>query len=92
MIAKVTLHTVLARHTNRAESVGFINHEIDEYRANAEEKALDFNWNKEDREIVRTEALKLINKYKETKYSDVVFSDKETERVLDEIIEEIMGK
>ena len=91
MIAKVVLHTVLARHTNRAESVTFLNHEIDEYRANAEEKAQSYNWNNEDRENVKKEALNLINKYKTTKYSDVEFPEKEIDKVLDEVIEEIMG-
>ncbi|MFH1365367.1 MAG: hypothetical protein ABIH28_02175 [archaeon] len=88
-VVNIVVHKILAKHTNRPESVHFLGSEIIEYKNKAEKISETSNWNAEDKEYIEKEALELIKEKLSTKYSDVKYSREEAKNILSEIIKEI---
>ena len=89
IIGNVAVHEVLVKCTNKPESIHYLTEEIGTYRDNALEMAQKFNWNEEDKNKIRKEALKNFNK-RIKKYKDVSFSVSEVNRLIDEKIKELI--
>ena len=89
-VANIIVHEIVVRHTNRSESVHFLESEIIEYRNKAEKISETYNWNKDDKEYIKKKALELIKEKLATKYSDVNYSEQEVASKLSEIINDII--
>ena len=74
-------------YTNNPKSVHHLTAEVGTYRDNAIEIAQEFNWNEEDKQRIKQEAIKEFGK-RITKYSDVKFPTEESDKILDETIKE----
>ena len=90
IIANIALHKLVFAHTNKPESKHFLESEIIEYRSVAQNTALKFNWNDFDKKKIYEFSLKILKDEKNTKYSDVEFSDKEAELILSETINDLL--
>ncbi|MDP1695905.1 MAG: hypothetical protein Q8L29_03260 [archaeon] len=90
IIANVAVHEIVAKHTNKPESVSFLNSEIIEYRSKAEKASEEYNWNAEDKEYAKNKALKISKDKLNIKYSDVKYSEEEMIKKLKNLIEEVM--
>ena len=86
----VAVHKILVKHTNKPESVHHLAEEIGTYRDNALEIAQEFNWNEEDKDKIRQEALKNFNK-RIKKYKDVKFPILEVNKIIDETIKDCIA-
>ncbi len=89
VIANVIVHKVLLRYTNKPESVSHLNYEVTEYRDTAISKAEKFNWNKSDKEEIKSNAWRYFKSKMNTRYRDVMFPMKEAVRFLNQTMEEI---
>ena len=89
-IAHIVAHEILVGHTNKPESVDFLNSEVIEYRSQAEKDAEEHNWNVDDQKYVEEKALKMIKEKMAAKYSDVRYSEKEIAELLDNLIKDLM--
>lgn len=89
IIGNIIAHKIVAKHTNHPESINFLNSEVLTYRDSAIEKALEYNWNNQDLEIIKYNSLEKARKILETKYSDVSFKEEELITVSDETINEV---
>ena len=89
-IANLVVHEILAKHTNRSESIHFLSSEKIEYRNKAEKISKTSNWNASDKEYVEKKALKLIKEKLTTKYSDVIYPEEEAVNKLNKILKEII--
>lgn len=89
-VVNMVVHEILAKHTNRSESVHFLESEIIEYRNNAKKISETYNWNADDKEYIEKKALKIIKEKLAAKYSDVEYSEQEAIRKLKEMIKNIM--
>ncbi|MEK6927002.1 MAG: hypothetical protein AABX11_01080 [Nanoarchaeota archaeon] len=85
-IGNVVLHKLLIKHTNRPESTSHLQNEEIEYRDSAMKDAKSYHWNEEDKQIMKLQALEFIEKKKDKKYFDVIFSLNEAEKFVDEEI------
>ena len=91
-IVNIAVHEIIAKHTNKPESVHFLNSEIIEYRSQAIKKAEKYNWDEEDREYTEKKASELAKEKLNSKYKDVKHSEEELTKTLKEIIKEVMHK
>ena len=89
-IVKTIVHEIVARHTNRPESVHFLRSEVTEYRSQTEKSADNYNWNMDDKKYIEEKALKMIKERLAVKYSDVSYSEQELKSLLNEFIEEML--
>jgi|SRR3989344_545823 len=89
-IVKTIVHEIVARHTNRPESVHFLRSEVTEYRSQTEKSADNYNWNNEDRKYIEEKALKMIKERLAVKYSDVSYSEHELSKILSDFMEEVL--
>jgi len=89
-IASVVLHHIVREHTNRPESVHFLESETIEYRNKAEKMSQIYNWNSEDRVYVEKKALKLIIEKLANKYPDIKYKEQEAVDKISKIIKDIM--
>jgi len=76
-ITNIIVHEIILKHTNRPESVHFLESEIIEYRSMAEKTSEKYNWNAEEKKDIERKALEMIKKKLVVKYSDVKYSEKE---------------
>ena len=53
-IANIIVHEIVAKHTNKPESVHFLESETIEYRSNAEKTSKKYNWDIDDKEYIKT--------------------------------------
>lgn len=88
-IANIIVHEIVVRHTNRPESVHFLESEIIEYKGKAERTSEEYTWNVDDKEYIKTKALKIIKEKLSTKYSDVKYIDGEVISRLKGMIKDI---
>lgn len=89
-IVKTIVHEIVARHTNRPESVHFLRSEVTEYRSQTEKSADNYNWNIDDKKYIEEKALKMIKEKLARKYSDVSYSEQELRNVLSEFMDEML--
>lgn len=89
LIVNTIVHEIVAKHTNKPESRHFLETEIIEYRGMTEKAVGQYHWNDKDKEYIREKAMEKIKEKMEFKYSDVAFSVKEAEKLLDEEIKEL---
>lgn len=90
VIGNIVVHRILIKYTNKPESVNYLRYEVQEYGDVAIEKAQEFNWNSQDKERIKFEALKKFKKEIEKYYKDVKFPMKEAEKLIEETIDEII--
>ena len=90
-IANIIVHEIVVRHTNRSESVHFLESEIIEYRSRAEKTLEKHNWNTDDKEYIKNKALNMIKEKLSTKYSDVKYLEQEVVKRLREMIGNFEG-
>lgn len=90
IIGNVIAHKIVAKHTNHPESVNFLNSEVLTYRDSAIEKALEYNWNTEDLQLIHKESLDKARKILKNKYLDVSFKEEELIEITNETIKEIL--
>ena len=90
LLVNIVVHEIVFKHTNRPESKTFLSNEIIEYRGQTEKMAGQHTWNIEDREDIRKKALKKIKDKLDLKYSDVSFSAKEAEILLDKVMKDLL--
>ena len=89
-IANIIVHEIVAKHTNRPESVPFLESETIEYRSNAEKTLKKYNWNTDDKEYIEKKALKMIKEKLAVKYSDVIYSKQEVISKLREMAKDVV--
>lgn len=93
LIAGMIAHAILARHTNRLESIHHLESEMNNYRDNISDMIKKFNWNEEDIREIRAEADRVLgNELKRPHFSDVKFPSFEKQKILDEIMKEMFEK
>ena len=90
LIVNTIVHDIVAKHTNKPESLHSLNSEIIEYRGQAEKTAKTHNWNNEDKEYMEKKALEKIKERLAIKYSDVNYHEQEIIEKLKIVIEKIM--
>lgn len=90
LIVNTVTHKIVKEHTNRPESVYFLNSEFIEYRTQSEETAKKFNWNSEDEIFIEEIALKKIIEKLSKKYPDVKYEEQEITKELKILMKEIL--
>lgn len=91
LIANTIVHEIVAKHTNKPESKHFLNSEIIEYRSQTEKMAEQHNWNDKEKKQIKEKTLKKIKEKLASKYSDVFFSEKEAEKLIDKEMDDLEG-
>lgn len=90
LIAGMVAHAILARHTNRLESIHHLESEMNNYRNNISDMIKKFNWNQSEIKEIKEEALRnILKELKKPHFSDVKFPSFEKEKILDEIMKEM---
>lgn len=85
------MHKIVLKNTNKPESEHFLSSEIIEYRGQTEKVAEQHHWSESDKDYIKEKILKKIKEKRENKYSDVDFSIKEAEKLVDIEMEEVFG-
>jgi len=88
-IGNVVMHKLLLKHTNKPESKHHLDSEIVEYSADAFEKAQEFTWNEKDKEEIKLKAIARVSRLREY-YPDVKLDDKEIDKVVLEVMAEML--
>lgn len=88
IIGNITVHKIVAKYTNIPDSPGHLSSEVVEYRDNALKISKEFNWNSQDKEEIKSEAIRNFQNKMKVKYSDVNFPEEEAEKLLEETIKE----
>ena len=83
-IGNVVLHRLLVNHTNIPESKSHLQNEENEYRNEAIKDSREYNWNEEDKRLIKNMAIEFIKNKKEKRYNDVDFSLDEAKKLIDE--------
>jgi hypothetical protein len=89
-VANVIVHEIVREHTNKPESIHFLESETIEYRNKAEKISETYNWNSDDKEYIQNKSLILIREKLATKYSDIEYFEEEAVNKINEVIQEIM--
>jgi hypothetical protein len=89
VVGNLALHKILIRHTNKPESLGHLEREVEAYRDNALEMGSESNWNDSDLARIKSEALANFKKDIKKYYPDVKFPIDEPEELINEILREI---
>ena len=89
-ISNIVVHEIVAKHTNKPESMHYLKSEIIEYRNRVEKTVEMYNWNSTDLAHIEKKSLILIKDKLANKYSDVKYSEEEAITKLKKIIEEIL--
>lgn len=88
----MTAHKILEKYTNKTESLNHLRAEIDNYRENIFSFINESNWNEDDKIRIKQEALKsLKSELKERHFNNVKFPENEPEKLIDEVLKELMG-
>ena len=88
-VGNVVMHKLLLLHTNKPESKSYLNFEVEEYGADAFEKAQKFNWNEKDKQEIMIKARERIKKLSQG-YQDVQYSPEEMEKIIEETAKELL--
>lgn len=88
--ANIVMHKILVKYTNKPESIHFLNSEIIEYRHVAVNISEEYNWNSQDIENIKSNAIKLLTIGMNKKYPDVKFPISEAENLVEETLKEMM--
>ena len=92
LIAGMTAHKILLEHANKPESLNHLESEIGNYKGNISDEITEYNWNEQDKEKIKTEAKKILQKkLKEQHFQGIVFSAQESSNILDETIGEFFS-
>ncbi len=89
-VANIVVHEIITKHTNKPESVHFLESETIEYRHRAQKTSKTYNWNADDKEYIEKKALKLTKEKLAVKYPDVKYLEQEAISMLNEIIKNII--
>ncbi len=89
LLVNTIVHEIVLKHTNEPESKKFLSSETTEYRGQTGKMAEQHTWNIGDKEDIRKKALKKIKENLGSKYSDVSYSPKEAEILLDKELNEL---
>lgn len=85
-IGNVVLHNLLIKYTNRPESINHLQNEEITYRDAAIKDAKKYNWNEEDKQAIKVQAIEFIKNKKDKKYTDIYFSTDEVDKLVEEEI------
>lgn len=91
LLVNVIVHKIVLKNTNKPESEHFLSSEIIEYRGQTEKVAEQHCWSESDKDYIREKILKKIKEKMENKYSDVNFSMKDVEMLVDSEMKEVFG-
>ena len=72
------------------ESENHLFSEVGTYRDNALEVAQEYNWNEEDKQKIKQEAIKEFKK-RIKKYKDLIFPINEPDKLIEEAMADILG-
>ena len=90
-IGNVSAHKILAKHTNKPESLNHLLNEIDAYRDSASDLAKRFNWNSNDKNRIREQALKSLRKeLKKEHFKDVSYPINEINPTIEKTMKEVL--
>lgn len=87
-IGNIVLHKLLLRHTNRPESERHLKDEVDDYGADAKEKAQEYSWTDEEKSEIEDKALRRVKNII-GKYSDLNYEESEIHSLILETMEEL---
>ena len=90
-IGNIALHKVLKKNTNKPESIPRLEKEIIEYRLNALEDFSSYNWNENDKAIIRTRAIDRAVFLFDNYYPDVKYLKDEIIHAVNEAIKELIN-
>jgi len=89
LIGKSTAHKILIKYTNMPESINHMSSEIDNYRGQLSEYITQYNWNTYDKQKIKKEAEKSLNReLKENHFTNVIFPSSVKIKFLSEAIRE----
>lgn len=92
LVAGMASHKILCKYTNKPESINHMQSEIDNYRVNISEEIIEFNWNEKDKEKIKEESRKILEKkLKEDHFNDVSFPKNQAKIFLDETLNEVFS-
>ena len=93
LIAGMAAHRILTKYTNKSESIHHMESEINNYRGIISNFKAQFNWNSDDRKKILEESKKSLEKeLKKPHFNDVNFPISEKDKILDEIMREMLKK
>lgn len=90
IIGNTVVHKILGEKTNKPESTSFLGAEEVEYRSQARRKGKAHNWNTTDLQQIKEKALKKIKNKFNVRYTDISFSEKEAEKLVDEELKTLL--
>lgn len=90
LIVNTIVHEIVIKHTNRPESKHFLSSEIAEYRSQTEKAAKKYNWNNKDKINISKKALAKIKEKLAVKYPDVIYSEPEITKKLEQLMNNIV--
>lgn len=90
IVGNLVVHKILVEYTNKPESINHLKSEIEAYRDSSLEIASEYNWNKEDKEKIRSLSSKKFKKDMNHNYPDVKFPVEEIPELIEETINEIL--
>lgn len=90
VIANTALHRLLLKYIIKPESKNHLEAEVLAYRGLAITKSNEFNWNDEDKEIIKQNSFKELKK-RIRKYPEIEFKEEDLQAILDQTIKEILG-
>ena len=88
-IGNVVLHKLLIEHTNKPESKSHLQYEELAYRDAVIKNAKEYNWNEEDNDAIKIQAIGFIKDKMSSKYNDVNFPLNEAEKLIEEEIKNL---
>ena len=88
-IGNVVVHKMLAKYTNRPESIEHLRKEEDEYRKGVVKESKKYHWNEKEKEELKYIAIKFFINRNVAKYKEILFPQKEVEDCIDEEIKKL---
>jgi len=89
VIGNIVVHKILVNHTNRPESLHYLQSEVNTYRDNIFGIVQEYNWNESDKHKIKEESLREF-KNRIEKYQDIKYTQKEADDLIDEIINDVI--
>ncbi len=90
-IGNIVLHKLLVRHTNKPESVDYLQKEVEEYTNDVLQKVGEFHWNDFEKDEIANIAFHAFKK-KVLYYPDISYEEGEVDVLIDETIKEVFDK
>ena len=89
LIGKSTAHKILINYTNMPESINHMSSEVDNYRGQLSEYIIQYNWNIYDKQKIKKEAEKSLNReLKKSHFTNVIFLSSAKIKFFNETIRE----